>query len=102
MAKHVDDPIASATAVVVVVFSLAVAVTLIALQAYYGRATARELEVKVLQITPEERARVETEQRERLSGYRWVDRDAGVVSIPIERAMELVVREAAAGGGEAH
>lgn len=29
-------------------------------------------------------------QRESLSRYGWVDRDAGVVSIPIERAMELV------------
>jgi hypothetical protein len=98
VSKHVDDPIASATAIVVVVFSLAVAITLIALQAYYGRATARELEVKLLQPTPEERALVEAEQRESLAGYRWVDRDAGVVSIPIDRAMRLVVEELAGGG----
>jgi hypothetical protein len=30
-----------------------------------------------------------------LHGYGWVDRQAGVVHIPIERAMELVAREAA-------
>jgi hypothetical protein len=35
------------------------------------------------------------EQRELLGAYRWVDRERGVVSIPIERAMELVVRESA-------
>ena len=30
------------------------------------------------------------QQREQLSRYRWVDRDAGLVAIPIERAMDLV------------
>jgi hypothetical protein len=29
-------------------------------------------------------------QRQKLSTYRWVDRQAGVVAIPIERAMDLV------------
>jgi hypothetical protein len=37
-----------------------------------------------------EQRRLETE---RLSGYRWVDRSAGVVAIPIERAMELLAAE---------
>ena len=47
-----------------------------------------------LQATPavdlaEHRAREE----ERLSTYGWIDRDAGVVHVPIERAIELVARE---------
>jgi hypothetical protein len=33
------------------------------------------------------------EQLQRLHGYGWVDRDAGVVHIPIERAIERVVSE---------
>jgi|HubBroStandDraft_6_1064221.scaffolds.fasta_scaffold296235_3 hypothetical protein len=33
-------------------------------------------------------------QREELSRYRWVDRDAGLVAIPIERAMDVVAEEA--------
>ncbi len=33
-------------------------------------------------------------QREELSRYRWVDRDAGLVAIPIERAMDVVAGEA--------
>ena len=39
---------------------------------------------------------------ERLSTYGWVDRQAGVVHLPIERAMELVAKEglpAREGGG---
>lgn len=35
-------------------------------------------------------------ERARLERYGWVDRQAGVVHIPIERAMELVVEEEAA------
>ncbi|HEY1692506.1 MAG TPA: hypothetical protein VGG39_10105 [Polyangiaceae bacterium] len=31
------------------------------------------------------------EQRRRLTGWGWVDRDAGVARIPIDRAMDVVV-----------
>ncbi|HJQ84172.1 MAG TPA: hypothetical protein VKA21_08855, partial [Candidatus Binatia bacterium] len=34
------------------------------------------------------------EEEARLHGYGWVDRDAGIVRIPIERAIELTVAEA--------
>jgi hypothetical protein len=33
-------------------------------------------------------------EREELSHYRWVDRDAGLAAIPIERAMDLVEQRA--------
>ena len=33
------------------------------------------------------------EQREQLSHYAWVNRDAGIAAIPIERAIDLVVEE---------
>jgi hypothetical protein len=33
-------------------------------------------------------------QREELTRYRWVDRDAGLVGIPIEQAMDLAARGA--------
>ena len=36
-------------------------------------------------------AAFQREKRERLEGYGWVDRAAGRVHIPIERAMELMV-----------
>ncbi|HWP65862.1 MAG TPA: hypothetical protein VNO26_08130 [Candidatus Limnocylindria bacterium] len=32
-------------------------------------------------------------EQAQLSGYAWVDRDAGRVRIPIERAMELVAKD---------
>jgi hypothetical protein len=32
-------------------------------------------------------------QRRELAGWGWVDRDAGIARIPIDRAMDLVVKE---------
>ncbi len=37
-------------------------------------------------------------ERERLSTYAWIDRQAGVVRIPIDRAMELLVERGTASG----
>lgn len=39
--------------------------------------------------------RFETEQRGRLDGYAWADRDRGLVRIPIERAMDLIAARGA-------
>jgi hypothetical protein len=99
MAKHVDDPSASPTAIVVVVFTLLVVITILALQAYFNRVNDEQLSEKVISQTPEEKAALFAEQRRELAGYRWVDRDSGVVGIPVERAMELVVAEQAQSGG---
>jgi hypothetical protein len=35
-------------------------------------------------------------QQERLNSYGWIDREAGTVHIPIERAMSLLVEEGVA------
>ena len=37
--------------------------------------------------------RFREKENERLSTYGWLDRQAGVVRVPIERAMELVAKE---------
>ncbi|HMB67816.1 MAG TPA: hypothetical protein VKU85_00845 [bacterium] len=99
MTKHVDDPSASPTAVVVVVFTLLVVITILALQAYFTRVNTQQLETKVISRTPEEKAEVFAEQHRELSEYRWVDREQGVVGIPVEQAMKIVVAENAQAGG---
>ena len=49
-----------------------------------------------LQTTPAgDLAALRAEEDAILHGYGWEDRAAGVVHIPVERAMELVAREAA-------
>ncbi len=45
-----------------------------------------------LQVTPAQELReVRKQEQEKLSSYGWVEPNAGVVRIPVERAMELVV-----------
>jgi hypothetical protein len=39
------------------------------------------------------------ERAQTLGSYGWVDRKKGIIHIPIEKAMEEVVRQAAVGGG---
>jgi len=47
-----------------------------------------------LETTPEgDRASIEQAAKERLAGYGWADRNAGMARIPIERAMELLAKQ---------
>jgi len=48
--------------------------------------------------TPAETRQALATQRERLAHYAWIDRANGVVSLPIERAMELCTSELAPRG----
>jgi hypothetical protein len=52
---------------------------------------------QLLQNETDELHRVDSEQRARLSGYRWVDRAQGIVSIPINAAMRIIAAEGADG-----
>lgn len=90
---HTDDPSATPTAIVVVVFTLLVVITILALQAYFSRVQSEEFQAKVVSETPAEKEQVFAEQRKLLSEYRWIDKDQGIVGIPVERAMQLEAAE---------
>lgn len=40
-----------------------------------------------------DRQRYDEEESARMSGYRWVDRSAGIVSIPVGRAMQILAAQ---------
>jgi hypothetical protein len=88
-----DDPAAMMTVVVGVVSVVLIVVLLLGLEALYNRTVDDENLRKVVDRAPAELTRVRAEQQERLSGYRWIDRQHGVVAIPIDRAIDLVVAE---------
>ena len=46
-----------------------------------------------------ELARVEEQQRAQLNGYAWIDRDRGVIQIPIDRAIAMIAAKGADGYG---
>jgi hypothetical protein len=77
------------------VFALALLAGIFALQAYYYRAEDDENARKVVAVAPEELAQARAQQAEQIHAYRWIDRSKGVVGIPVEEAMDLVVREGA-------
>lgn len=80
-----------------------VAVTLAAVFLWFRAEPARTTEPRPVAIDPgapklqtdarRDRAAFDAEKARMLDRTAWVDRDAGVIRIPIERAMRLVVDE---------
>jgi hypothetical protein len=95
--EGIGDPNTPATVVVGVVFAVLLVVCVVLLQAYFNRAESEENLRKVVAVAPEELSQARADQLGVLNAYRWIDEKAGVVGIPVERAMELVVAERAAG-----
>ncbi len=92
-----DELDTTAITAVGVVGAVLVFVIIVALQAWFAKLQQDEYRVKVVGARSEELAGVVADQEEQLHTYRWVDRAHGIVTIPIERAMELVrAREEAA------
>jgi len=80
----------AAYAVLTVVLLLLAAVWL---QAFYHYREEHEIQRKVIDPPVAEVQDYLREQNERLGSYAWIDKEKGIVRLPIERAMELVVRE---------
>jgi hypothetical protein len=66
---------------------------IVALQAVYYNFEGRERADKVYSQVYQEAARLRADQEAELNSYSWIDRDDGVVGIPINRAIELAARE---------
>lgn len=71
---------------------LTFAVVVLVMVVYY-RVSARERYEKQISQAPAELSNLVANQQARLAEYRWVDQQKGVVTIPIDRAMQLVVSE---------
>ncbi len=93
--KEGGDPNTPMTVVVGLVGAILVFVAIVFLQALFHRAEEAELARKVTGAPAAEAEGLRAEQTARLNGYRVVDPGKGIVAIPIDRAMELVVRESA-------
>ncbi len=80
--------------------TLSVVIVLLAasdfLRAFVGTQVREEGRSKVIEVVSPALIDYQREQADLLDGYEWVDREAGVVRLPIDRAMELVARDAEA------
>jgi len=90
------EPKSGLVALVGVVSAVVLVAVILVLQAIYYRAEQKENLAKAVMVPPEAQA-VRAEQLGQLQGYRVVDPQQGIVAIPIDRAMELVLQEARAG-----
>ncbi len=75
------------------VSAITVFAAIVAAQVVYGHFAARELARKEIAVPNVEAEDVLHQQQAKLAQYGWIDRNQGVVAIPIERAMQLVVSE---------
>jgi hypothetical protein len=87
------EPNTPLTALVGIVFAIVLFVVVVLLQAFFYQERQAEDARKVVAVAPQELSQLVSQQLGQLHGYRWVDQKAGVVAIPIGRAMELVVRD---------
>ena len=80
--------------VAIIVFLI---VTVLAIQAYFDSLKSREEFVKILEPVSEDYKNLRAREDAELFSYKYLDREKGVVRLPIQRAMDLVVAEAKAG-----
>ncbi|MFH1845132.1 MAG: hypothetical protein ABIF77_18245 [bacterium] len=78
---------------IVLVGAILLGAGVVALQAWYHDAAAAEHQRKVVEPKVTELEQHRTAEAATLSEYRWLDREQGIVRLPIERAMELVAED---------
>jgi hypothetical protein len=88
-----EDVNTLSVAVVGIVGAIMVFVVIVALQVWFYNLQEVETYKKVVSVPPQEYSSLVAEQETRLNSYRWIDREKGVVAVPIERAAELVVHD---------
>jgi hypothetical protein len=88
-----EEPNTPLTAVVGLVFAIVLFAMVVLLQAYFYRQDQRENVRKVVAVAPEELSQLRAQQQELLHSYKLLDPQKGVVAIPIDLAIGLVVRD---------
>ena len=85
----------------IALWGLLIIVSLIAVilgvQAYFDGVTQSRIFTRVVQPLAEDLQEIQAKENARLHSYQWVDSEAGVVRLPIDRGMELLAAEFAAG-----
>lgn len=89
------DPTTSWTVIAGILGALGVFVIVLGLQVLFYAVERAEHQRKVIEQPYDEVRRIRAQQEQGLHSYRWVDKNAGIVGIPIDRAMALVVEELA-------
>lgn len=88
-----DDPDALTTTTVAIVGTLLVIIAVVFVQGLYESESGAEFGRKVVDEAPAELRSLRAAQRTRLNETGWIDKENGIVAIPIEKAMELLASD---------
>ncbi len=91
--REQQEPNTPLTAVVGLGFAILLFVVVVLLQALFYGAEQRENQRKVVAVAPQELSQLRAQQEELLHSYKVVDPQKGVVAIPVDLAMQILVRE---------
>ena len=76
---------------------LGLTATVLGVQAYFDHLHEQQMYEKVLVPVSQDLKNLRVQEDQELNSYKYIDRDKGIVQIPITRAMELLENEAAEG-----
>jgi len=76
---------------------LGLLLVVLGIEAYFSRVWEQEVYVRVLQPEPEALKELRAREQRELYSYGFLDREKGLVRLPVERAMELLIVEAGQG-----
>ena len=88
-----DSPRAALIFLVVVVSAFMLTGLVLAVDQLFGMAVREEIAEKVLRRESTALRQLHSDEQAKLTRYQWVDSSKGVVRIPIDRAMELTLRD---------
>ena len=91
------EPKGGLIAIFGVVTIVVLIVTGLAVQFYFDRYKEDQVQTKVLAVDNDALRNLRATEQKELSSYSYIDKDKGSVRIPVERAMELLIQESAAG-----
>ena len=91
------EPNTRGLAIFIVLFVLTLVLTIVAAAGYFDFALERQEQIAVETRPSEELKAIRAREHSQLNTYGYIDRGKGVVQIPLNRAMELLASEAAAG-----
>jgi hypothetical protein len=91
--REEQEPNTPLTALVGLVFAILLFVVVVVLQAYFYRANDEENVRKVVAQAPDELSQLTSQQEEKLHSYKILDPQKGVIAIPIDLAMKILVRD---------
>jgi hypothetical protein len=93
MASAKDELDTPLIVVIGILFAILTFVIIVVLQSWFYKVQADENYKKVVAPRTEAFSSQIAEQRADLHSYGWVDQKQGIVRIPVERAIELLVQE---------